>query len=121
MTARGDSRQIDRPRCGYWAVRLTAGAPEVGASIQWEQTTFEPGEHMNLMERSPILTARLDGRIVTVEEVWTRRGREISPEEYFWLIEDRKWARRYAPHLPEANPTKAADLRAIPAIMPPRR
>lgn len=114
------ARRIDRPACGWWAVRLVSGGPEIAARIFRVHTTFEPGEPQNLMIRSPFLAAEIDGRTVDPEEVWTRRGRAISPEFYDWLLADRKWARAHAPASPEANPTRKVDVRSLAPIMPPR-
>lgn len=75
-------RRIDDPQVGFWMVRLVKGGREVPACIQYESTTSEPGNPENLMERSPMLTARINGEIVDTGEVWERRGREISKAEY---------------------------------------
>lgn len=74
-----------------------------------------------MMERSPFLAAYINGEPVAVEDVWTRRGREITPEEYGHLVADRQWCATYAPHLPEGNPKKAVDLRKLAPIMPPAK
>ena len=112
---------IDRPEPGFWAIRLTRGGVEVGARIWWHQTRFEPGVHSNLMERSPILSAEIDGKPVTPYDVRIQRGREISEEVYLYLVADRAWARKHRPEDPAANPRKPVDLRAQPPVMPPRR
>lgn len=106
-------RRIDRPQPGYWAVRLSKGGVEVAACIRWERTEREPAEPDNLMERSPILTARINGEIVPLDAVWLRRGREISEAEYKFLVADRAWARAHAPTLPEAEPTQPVDLLTV--------
>jgi hypothetical protein len=99
---------------GYWAMRLAKGAPEVGACIRWEQTTHEPGDETNRMDRSPILTARINGEVRHLDDVWTRRGRPITEAEYRFLVEDRGWAKDHAPHLPEANPHRRAGIADLP-------
>ena len=71
------------------------------------------------MDRSPILTARINGEIVPIDEVWTRRGRPISEAEYRYLVADRQWAKRWAPHLPEANPYRRIDPRQVAPVRPP--
>ena len=116
-----EPRRIDRPECGFWAVRMTRGGVDVGAAIQWERTTFEPAHPTNLMDRSAIMTGRINGEIVTVEEVWTRRGREITEAYYRFLLADRAWARAHAPQDPAANPRQRPDITKVPPMMPPRR
>lgn len=113
-------RRIDRPEPGHWAIRLVKGGPEVGACIRWEHTTAEPGRPTNMMDRSPFLAAYINGEPVALQDVWTRRGRHITPDEYRHLVTDRQWCATYAPHLPEANPRKPVDLRNLPPVMPPK-
>lgn len=111
-----EARRIDLPTPGYWAVRLTRGGVEVGAAILRLQTVVEPGEADNRMERSSHWIAYLNGKIVSVETVWMKRGRKITEAEYNYLVADRAWAARYAPSSPEANPDKpvsAEQLRSI--------
>jgi hypothetical protein len=115
-----DTRVIDRPAPGFWAVRLAGGAPEVGAAILLVHTTFEPAHPTNLMDRSPSLAAYINGFRVSLGDVWERKGRQISEDEYRFLIADRDWARRYAPRSAEANPHQKADLRALPPVLPRR-
>ena len=113
-----EPRVITAPREGYWAIRLTSGGPEVAACIRLEQSLWEPGEPTNLLDRSPILTARINGEIVPLDDVWLRRGREIDEATYAWLLADRRWAKTYAGHLPEARPRQAVDLRALKPVTP---
>lgn len=107
-------RHIDTPQPGFWMVRLVKGGPEVPAAIQWELTRHEPGNPTNRMERSPILTARIQGEIVPVEMVWLRRGRPITEAEFRFQIADTEWAKTYAPAEPKANPKAPIDLLQAP-------
>jgi hypothetical protein len=116
------ARDISRPQCGYWTLRLARNAPPVPASIQFEQTLWEPGVMWNLCDRSPILTARISGEIVPLAKVWERRGREIDEQTYRFMLADQAWAFANAPHLPEADPTKpvtSETLRNLNPILPP--
>jgi hypothetical protein len=103
-------RLIGRPLPGYWAVRLRSRAVEVGARIYWHQTTHEPGEAQNEMERSRILSAEINGERVNPQDLWERRGRAISEAEYRYLIADRAWAATYAPTDPAADPAQPVNL-----------
>ena len=108
------ARQIERPEVGWWMIRLGRGKPEVPACIQYERTTFEPGEPDNLMDRSAILTARVSGEIVPWERVWHSNGRRISHSEYLYQLADAAHAREHRPDDPKANPHKAIDLLTVP-------
>lgn len=105
---------------GYFAVRLIKGGPEVGLRILHEATRDpETGE---TLDRSFYYRTVLNGHefgepsIQPPAKLWI--GREISETEYRYLLEDRRWAAEHAPHLPEAQPDKRADLRTMGAIKP---
>lgn len=122
MADRGSPRVIDRPREGFWAVRLGgAGSPEVGAAIiRRTRRSPDPAAPANIQGECNVLEAYLDGRLVALDEVWLRRGREISVGEYEFLVADRKWARRFKPAAPEARPHERVDMRMVAPIMPRR-
>ena len=107
-------RDINKPEPGYWMMKLGKGTVESPCSIQWEHTTYEPGNPENVMERSPILTARINGEIVDLELVWTRRGREITKVEYDFHIADIEWLKQNQPDHPKANPTEKVDFLKAP-------
>ncbi|MDE2232541.1 MAG: hypothetical protein KGJ90_00215 [Patescibacteria group bacterium] len=77
-----EQRRLDKPECGYWVMTLCRGGPEVVACIIFVQTIIEEGTN-NLMDRSPFMIGVINGEIVSVDDVWTRRGRPISEEEYY--------------------------------------
>jgi hypothetical protein len=108
-------RVLGQYKPGYWAMTFTKGGVEVGCCIRWERTECEPGNPANLMDRSPILTARKNGAVCHLDDIWLRRGREITAAEYEFLVADREWAKENAPHLPEANPTHRVDLATLPS------
>lgn len=107
------SRTLGVYEVGYWAIKLAKGAVEVGACIQYERTHFEPGNPENLMDRSAILTARVNGEIVPLDRVWLTRGRVVDKAEYDWLVADRAWAKKHRPDSPEANPSKKIDWKTV--------
>lgn len=117
-----ESRIITEPQPGMWAVRLVAGGPEVAAGIfRRLRRAPDPAAPANIQGECNTLEAYLDGRPVRLAAVWERRGRPIDRAEYDFLLADRAWAKRHAPHLPEARPTERADLRLVPPIKPPPR
>ena len=63
-------RRMDRPEPGFWLVRLAKGAPQVPACIRVVQTLAEPGDPLNLMDRSPFIAAFIAGEPVRM----LRRG-----------------------------------------------
>lgn len=101
---------------GYWMIRLHGRGIPTPAAIVWLHTTVEPGNPDNLMERSPYLGAFIAGEPARIEDVWHRRGPEISAEEYAYQVELVLWCREYDPTAPEANPRRAVDLRNIPSV-----
>jgi hypothetical protein len=107
-------RELERPRPGYWLVRLVGDGPEVPAALIYEQTLHEPLEPENVMDRSPQLVAYLAGRVVSWREVWERRGRPISRAEYDFQLADLRWAQAHAPAEPKASPTRPIDLKVAP-------
>lgn len=111
---RGESRTMLDPKPGYWLIRLRKGAAEVPASIQFEQTVAEPGAPGNLMERSPILTARINGEIVPWERVWHTRGRPIDKAEHDYRVAMTDWAVANEPAHPAADATRAIDTLTVP-------
>ena len=114
MTERGAPRQMLRPEPGYWLIRLVKGGPECPACIQYEQTKFEPGNPSNCMDRSSILTARINGEIVRWERVWHTRGRTIDKAEHDFRVADGDWAAANAPDEPMADPTRRIDHLQVP-------
>jgi hypothetical protein len=107
-------RRIDRPEPGFWMMRLVKGGPEVPAAILRVQTTHEPGEPSNQMDRSPFLVALINGEPVDLATVWERRGRPVTRAEYEFQLADGDWHRAYAPDHPKANPTKPIDTLTVP-------
>lgn len=111
---RGPAREMERPSCGWFLMRLAKGAVEVAASIQYERTEHEPDCVENRMERSSVLTGRINGEVCDWREIWHSRTKGITKAEHDWRIADSTWAKRYAPTLPEADPRKKVDLRTVP-------
>lgn len=107
-------RRIDRPEPGHWLVRLVRGGPLVPARIFWAQTTHEPGNPENLMERSPFLAAEVGGDVVEVDSVWHRRGTPITEAEYRYRLAEMQWATEHAPAEAIAKPRQPVDFTAIP-------
>lgn len=105
----GGIRLVEQPGTGWWLMRAVKGGPEVPASIQWERTECEPGNSGNLMDRSPILTARIAGKLVSWDRVWNWVKRPISRADHDYRLADMAWAAQHRPDLPIANPHKRLD------------
>lgn len=92
---------------GRWLIRLVKGGPYVPAEIRIIETTHEPGRPDNDMTgtRSPFIAAFILGEPASLEEVWLRRGEEITKQRHDHLVAVARWARRYAPEEPIAEPS----------------
>lgn len=108
---------------GLFAVRMAAGAVEVGLAIT-HGPTLDPvsGE---ALDRSWWWNYTLNGEVYaepTIRQedhkgfVRFDTGRPIDQAMYDYLLKHRKWARDHAPTRPEANPREAVDFNAAPPI-----
>ena len=77
----------------------------------------DPSEWCRPLDRSPGYEARIDGKRVAIDRVWTARSlRRISRDEFeFRSGPLRRWA-RHNPGAPEATPQRPVDLDAIPPL-----
>jgi hypothetical protein len=76
----------------------------------------DPDDWCRPLDRSPRFEARLDGKRVDIDKVWTVRSlRRVSREEFEFRIGPlRRWARQN--RAPEATPSVRVDLGAIPPL-----
>lgn len=87
MTA---SRRIDRPEPGYWLIRLVKGGPLVPACIVRELPT-DPWFPDNEMDRGcPRLVAYIGGEPAPLDRVWHTRGEDITEDEYWDRLAQRR-------------------------------
>ena len=107
-------RRMDRPEPGFWLMRLAKGAPRVPACTRVVQTLAEPGDPLNLMDRSPFIAAFIAGEPVAVDDVWLRKGEPITEDEHNFRVADLLWAQQHAPDEPQASPRKRIDLMQAP-------
>ncbi len=116
-----------RPQPGFYVMRLRSGAPLVPAVIYQlcpmviPQPMTVAGPHPDdwcrPLDRSPRFEARLDGKRVDLDRVWTARSlRPVSRAEFeFRSGPLRRWAREN-PSAPEARPHRPVNLNAIPPL-----
>lgn len=121
------ARVLIRPEPGFYVLRLRSGAPLIPAIIYRpcpmvipQPTTVSgphPDEWCRPLDRSPRYEARLDGRRVEIDRVWTARSlRHVSRDEFeFRLGPLRRWATQN-PSAPEHRPQRPVDLDAIPPL-----
>ncbi len=109
-------RQIDRPRPGYFKLRLIKGGPYVPARL-WLSPPRDPltGE---MLDRIPGPVVQVAHFPVTddprrVAQVW-ESGETISPATHAYMCVKADWARTYSPHAPAANPLRRVDLLTAP-------
>jgi hypothetical protein len=127
LVGRPAARILIRPELGFYVMRLRRGAPLVAAVIYRlcpmvipEPTNVmgpHPDEWCRPLDRSPRYEARIDGKRVAIDRVWTARSlRRVSRDEFEFRIGPlRRWARRN-PSAPEATPQRPVDLNAIPPL-----
>jgi len=116
-----------RPEPGFYVMRLRSGAPLVPAMIYQlcpmvipqptSVTGPHPDEWCRPLDRSPRYEAKLSGKRVPIDKVWTARSlRYVSRAEFEFRIGPlRRWARQN-PVAPEAHPHRRVDLDAIPPL-----
>jgi hypothetical protein len=125
-TGRPAARILIRPQPGFYLMRLRSGAPLVPAII-YQLCPMVIPQPMNVagphpddwcrpLDRSPRYEARLDGKRVDIDRVWTARPlRPVSRAEFdFRSGPLRRWAREN--RAPEARPYRPVDLGAIPPL-----
>lgn len=95
-----DAVRIDHPVPGHWLLRLVPNGPEVPAVIQFEA---DP-------RGAKVLLAYIVDRPVALNEVWLRRKRAITQDEYVFQMSVHDYARQWEPHSPLAHPTRKVDL-----------
>jgi hypothetical protein len=125
--ARPVARVLIRPEPGFYVMRLRSGAPLVPALIYQlcpmvipQPTTFagpHPDEWCRPLDRSRRYEARIDGKRVEIDRVWTARSlRRVCLAEFdFRSGPLRRWVRQH-PGAPEARPYRSVDLSAIPPL-----
>jgi hypothetical protein len=127
VAGRKPARILIRPQPGFYVMRLRSGAPLVTAVI-YQLCPMVIPQPMNVvgphpddwcrpLDRSPRYEARLDGKRVDIDRVWTARSlRSVRRAEFeFRSGPLRRWAREN-PSAPEARPHRAVDLSAIPPL-----
>lgn len=110
-------RQIDKPRPGFFAMRLVKGGPEIAARI-YLPCPLDP-EFCGPLDRSRHLLAEVNGEEKPdwVYRIWTG-AREINKAEFHYLRDDAAWCRRFAPHEPRANPRQTINSRQMVPVRP---
>lgn len=106
-------RNIPLPEPGYWLVRIHRKGPWNPAAILRLRTKHEPGNLDNRMERSPFLAAFISGEVVSLEDVWHRRGRPMLEVDYWDAVSEIEYARRMNEYDPRLHPNKPMQLGAI--------
>lgn len=104
----------DAPRPGWWMVRMVRGGPEIPAAIVVVQTTHEPGDPENVMDRSPMLVGYLAGEQVSPARIPWQYGRQIDRAEYEHQVSLLRWAQDHEPDHPIAQPSARVDWRRAP-------
>lgn len=105
-----ETREMGRPEIGFWMVKLTKNGAEVPASIFW--CDHEPGLPENKVDQ-PYLDGEAAGERIPPEDVWHRRGRSITEDEYRFQLADVLYCKQHLPSDPKANPKEKVNLRQV--------
>jgi hypothetical protein len=108
-----DAPRVGRAaRCGGHLSAVSDGDPRADKCHG-----TDPDEWCRPLDRSPRYEARIDGKRVAIDRVWTARSlRRVSRAEFEFRIGPlRRWA-RHNPGAPEATPQRPVDLDAIPPL-----
>jgi hypothetical protein len=127
FVARPATRILIRPEPGFYVMRLRSGAPLVAAVIYrlcpmvipqpTNVTGPDPSEWCRPLDRSPRYEARIDGKRVAIDRVWTARSlRRVSRAEFEFRSGPLRHRARHNPRAPEATPQRPVDLDAIPPL-----
>lgn len=104
-------RAMNDPQPGRWMIRCCRRCPEVAARI-W-LCDHEPGMPSNRVDQ-PYLQGQIGVDLVPPEDVWHRRGRNISAAEFDFQIATLKWLSGNRPTDPRINYRRPVDPSAIP-------
>lgn len=100
---RADGFDPDTPVEGYYRMRLKMGGAFVGVHI-WYGAPHDP-ETGEEMDRSWRWQAKANGSAIALDRVWPKcAADQIDQGEYDYLCGVHQWAKRHAPHSPQANP-----------------
>lgn len=106
---------LDDPQPGFFKLRAVKTAPMVAAAI-FLPCPIDPFYGFPL-DRPRHLQAHINGQDANLDRVWMN-GELIKFAEYRFLMADRDWASKYAPHLPEANPSRGVNIRDLAPVAP---
>lgn len=114
-----NARPLLSPIPGYWLIRLNSRGPRVPAAIEWHETIVDPDFPENDMRgtRYRYLAATINGEPASLDDVWLSKGSAITAAEYRFRTAESRWAKKYAPDEPIANPRKPVDLNQIPLLL----
>lgn len=105
--------QVDTPTAGYYRTRLVRGGIFCPVKI-WHGPPNDP-ETGEPLDRSWRWQCLVGGELIDLHRVWPWCGRHpIDETEYTLMLERAKWAAKYAPQSPEAQPRKPVDISTVP-------
>jgi hypothetical protein len=111
------ARDVDRPRPGYFKIRLTRGGVYVPARIYRCCTCTvnggpdsDPHDWQDDCDRFPALVCDIDGSEGrSIGSLWAY-GIEITRREYDHMVRVQSWERAYNPGGAHANARRPVDL-----------
>ena len=113
------SREMERPRLGYFKARLVKNGPWMPARIERDCSCTVNGtddsvthEWQETCDRYQHMRGQIDGHMVSVDRVWLY-GEEITQAEHDYLVSSNEWDRENDATSPAARPREAIDLNTI--------
>jgi len=104
------------PIAGFYQTRLVKGGPWVPVRL-WFGPPLDP-HFPRLLDRAPCWQACANGRRFDVDRLWPWCARHpISRSRYRYLIARHRWAVRWNPAMPEADPYRPIDPNTTPILI----
>lgn len=102
----------DVPECGWYQGRQTRGGPFVPVRFWLEQEVCpDTGELLS----DEIIKCEINGREADPQAVWSWVCQDpITEQEFDYMVARAKFARKWAPDEPAANPFKPTDWSKVP-------
>lgn len=102
----------EEPQCGWFRRRMAKGGVQVPARIWlFQEIDADTGELLS----DELMQCEVNGEYRDPHDEWTWLfGQPISEAEFSYLTERNRWAERYAPDEPAANPRQPVDWLKVP-------
>ena len=114
---------MDVPVAGFYQRKLVKRGIFVPVKI-WYGPPVDPENADLVLDRSPRWQGMVDGKLWTgeIQDLWISCAKHpITKAEYNYLIARSRYARRWDPDHPAANPREPIDMMKAAPPVPPRK